>query len=53
MGTVDHRNILLNIYRIIQHSLLSVMKFHEVIRKHIFFLTRTQMHTLGFTFTDR
>ena len=32
MRTVDHRNILLNIYRIIQHYILSAVKFREVIR---------------------
>ena len=39
MRTVDHRDILLNIYMIIQHSILSAVKFHEVIFYHIVFLT--------------
>ena len=32
MRAVDHRNILLNIYMIIEHSILYAVKFHEVIR---------------------
>ena len=31
MRTVDHCNILLNIYMIIQHCILSAVKSHEVI----------------------
>ena len=32
MRTVDHCNILLNIYMIVQHSILSAVNFREVIR---------------------